>query len=459
MGPDSKWASVESWTGPAPTHALSGRRGVRGGDAIELRHPNGAARDRAAHGDAAGLVEHECVRACRLVARRMAELLPAEAANALEPIPKEGANPHLVVVEPHLPVGHDVEAGALLIVDDRVHRVVEGLGVGGELERLEHVAALELMAKPRGPRVRADHRGREQRQLHRAKASHENAVHVPSPDMEPGRPSQTALLIAGYRARATARPDPVCSDPWAQMLAGAEGARLTSEYDAMYPHMELWTAVRTAYIDARVRRAMALGARQIAVLGAGFDTRAGRLAAPGVRFFEVDRVETQREKLTRLRASAPAYPIEAATYVECDFEGQDFVTELARAGFEEREPAFVVWEGVTPYLSEEAVRATLRRVATGLAAESAIVFDHLQRKIVAGELKEEKSRDFVGDLGEPLRFGIDDVLPLLYEEGFRHVRSLNFDEACLEHTGTYDRARKFRFQGLAVASPAARELP
>ena len=40
----------------------------------------------------------------------------------------------------------------------------------------------------------------------------------------------------------------------------------------------------------------------------------------------------------------------------------------------------------------------------------------------------------------------DDVLPLLYEVGFRRVRSLNFDEACLDVTGTYDRDRKFRFQ-------------
>jgi methyltransferase (TIGR00027 family) len=280
--------------------------------------------------------------------------------------------------------------------------------------------------------------------------------------LETGRPSQTALLVASYRARASARPDPVCDDPWAAALAGEQGATLTRDYDAIYPHMELWTAVRTAYIDARVRRALALGARQVVVLGAGFDTRAARLASPGVRFFEVDRAETQREKLARLGAVVVGYPADAATYVACDFEAQDFVVELAAAGFAPSEPALVVWEGVTPYLTEAAVRATLRRVASGLAGESAIVFDHLRKKIVAGAVRDDKdlaSRAFVGDLGEPLVFGVDDVLPLLYEEGFRRVRSLNFDEACLEHTGTYDRDRKFRFQGLAVASRAARQLP
>ncbi len=280
--------------------------------------------------------------------------------------------------------------------------------------------------------------------------------------MEAGHASKTALLVAGYRARATARPSPVCDDPWAAALAGEEGPMLTRDYDEIYPPMELWVAVRTAFIDARVRRAIvALGARQVVVLGAGFDTRAARLATPGVRFFEVDRHETQAAKITRVRAVA-GYPIDAATYVACDFESQDFVTELVGADFSTDAVALVVWEGVTPYLTEPAIRATLRRIASGLAEESVVIFDHLRKKIVAGDVKDEKdlaSRAFVGDLGEPLRFGVDDVLPLLYEEGFRRVRTLNFDEACLAETGTYDRARKFRFQGLAIASRAAAELP
>jgi methyltransferase (TIGR00027 family) len=280
--------------------------------------------------------------------------------------------------------------------------------------------------------------------------------------MEAGHPSRTALLVAGYRARATARPAPVCDDPWAQAISGREGEVITRDYDELFPHMELWVAVRTAFIDERVRRAtMALGVRQVVVLGAGFDTRAARLATPGVRFFEVDRSETQSDKIARLRAAA-GYPFEAATYVACDFELQDFVTELAHAGFSLEQPALVIWEGVTPYLTEPAIRATLRRIASGLAPDSVVVFDHLRRKIVAGAVKDEKdlaSREFVADLGEPLRFGVDDVLPLLYEEGFRRVRTSNFDEACLALTGTYERDRKFRFQGLAVASRAAAELP
>jgi methyltransferase (TIGR00027 family) len=266
--------------------------------------------------------------------------------------------------------------------------------------------------------------------------------------------SRTALMVAGYRGRASARPEPICSDPWAAQLAGADGESLSRAYDETFPHMELWIAVRTAYFDARVRAFMDGGGSQVVLLGAGFDTRAARLARQGVRFFEVDREDSQKNKLARL-ASLEGYPIESARYVACDFESSDFLDSLVRAGFTLERPALFVWEGVTAYLTEAAVRATLHRIAQGAHPDSLVLFDHLRKKIVVGDVRDPKdldSRAFVADLGEPLRWGIDYPLPVLYEEGFRRVRTLTFDEACLELTGTYDRARAFRFQGIAIAS-------
>ena len=269
--------------------------------------------------------------------------------------------------------------------------------------------------------------------------------------------------MTAYRARASAQPSPICSDPWAAKLAGEEGFELARRYDESYPAMELWTAVRTAFIDARVRRAVGppWSMTQVVLLGAGFDTRAARLPSPGTRFFEVDHADTQEEKLRRLSA-LEGYPRDAATYVACDFEQQDFLDELVLSGFSSNVPALFVWEGVTAYLSEAAVRGTLQRLAEGTAQGSVVVFDHLRKKMVAGTMLDERdrrTRAFVGDLGEPLRWGCDDVLPVLYAEGFRRVRTTSFDEVCLDLTGTYDRERKFRFQSLAVASRGAAELP
>jgi len=275
-------------------------------------------------------------------------------------------------------------------------------------------------------------------------------------------------MVAAYRGRATAREAPICNDPWAAGLAGDEGYEVARRYDEAFGHMELWIALRTAFLDGCVRRwtsstggepdaaAGEPGLRQVVLLGAGFDTRAARLAREGVRFFEVDREETQAVKLAGL-ARLAGYPIQNATYVTCDFERQDFLERLGGSGYRADQPALFLWEGVTAYLTEPAVRATLHRIAEGAHPGSVVAFDHLRKRIVYGggrDPKDHESRLFVADLGEPLCFGVDYPLPLLYEEGFRRVRMLTFDEVALDLTGTYERARAFRFQGLAFASKA-----
>ncbi len=273
--------------------------------------------------------------------------------------------------------------------------------------------------------------------------------------MDPGG-SKTATLVAAYRGRATARAPRLCDDPWAARLAGEEGLALTRRFDGAFAHAELWIALRTAAIDDQVRRFTRAHARarQVVILGAGLDTRAARLADPGVRFFEVDHPESQAVKLQRLRA-LDAYPIDGATYVSCDFEREDFLTRLTASGFAAAEPALVIWEGVVYYLTEDAVRGTLRRVASGCAPSTVLVLDYLGKKLVGGKVKDTRdlaASHVVTDLGEPLLFGLDDPVPLFAGEGFRHVRTAAFDQICLARTGTYERERQFRFQHVAAAS-------
>ena len=266
--------------------------------------------------------------------------------------------------------------------------------------------------------------------------------------------SRTASLVCAYRGRASAARLCGVEDRFAARLAGDEGLALAQRFDLAFPHMELWIALRTLFLDEQIARAVARGVRQIVILGAGLDTRAARLATPGVTFYEVDHPETQADKLARLER-LDDYPHGAARMVTCDFERDDFLERLASAGFLLGEPAFFVWEGVAYYLSEAAVRATLRAIAGRCHPASAVTFDYVEKRLVRGETRDldsQESARFVSDLGEPLRFGIDDILPLLVEEGFRWVRATSFDEVCLAHTGTYERARKFRFQHLAIAS-------
>ena len=103
------------------------------------------------------------------------------------------------------------------------------------------------------------------------------------------------------------------------------------------------------------------------------------------------------------------------------------------------------------------MRATASRLASGLDPRSLVAFDFVGKKFARGQGKlndEGSSRRarYVGELGEPIRYGSDDILPLLYECGFRWVRSLDFNELALEMLGDYQRDRQFRFQHIALAA-------
>ncbi len=232
---------------------------------------------------------------------------------------------------------------------------------------------------------------------------------------------------------------------------------MASDLDPVFPHMELWTALRTAYLDAKVARHTSApwSFRQVVLLGAGLDTRAARLSQGEVAFFEVDHPQTQAEKRRRLEG-IEGYFAPRVRYIPCDFEHDDVARCLLQGGLDVASPALVLWEGVVPYLRENAVRGTLRVLADRLHPKSIVVFDHLHkpREKTPEQLAAEtpNARGFVDRLGEPILFVTNDPLPMLYEEGFRHVRSVSFDEICLTLTGSYVRERQFRFQRIVTAS-------
>jgi methyltransferase (TIGR00027 family) len=272
--------------------------------------------------------------------------------------------------------------------------------------------------------------------------------------MEANRASATAAMMAAYRARASAQPRPLMNDPWAAALAGVEGQGFATDLERAYPHLELWTAVRTWYLDAHVHTFTAAphAFRKVVLLGAGLDSRAARLRNEGVKFFEIDHPATQGDKRARI-AKLPGYPVDAATFVPCDFEKAELGAALSVVGAEA--PAVVLWEGVAPYLPEPAIRATLTAIATSLHPRSVVVFDHLLKNQADPKRHDENAQGVVKDMGEPVRWGTNDPVPLLFETGYRHVRSVSFDEACLTLTGTYQRERQFRFQRMVTCSVVA----
>jgi methyltransferase (TIGR00027 family) len=274
--------------------------------------------------------------------------------------------------------------------------------------------------------------------------------------------SKTALMVCAYRARCSRWEQPLFVDRWAEALAGDDGARYAEGFDRTWPAMEPWMALRVAYLDRLVAITTdRMGVRQVVILGAGYDTRAARLPYSGVRWFEVDHPDTQAAKRERL-AALPGYPVDAATYASCDFEREDPIERLLASGLSAREPTLVIWEGVVPYLTEDAVRTTAARLAAGLDRRSLVSFDCVGKNMAEGKklsAQDQETRAFVDDLAEPVRFGSDHITPLLADCGYRWVRSVSFDDLALQYLGDYRRDRLFRFQRMVTCSPSVPDMP
>ena len=138
---------------------------------------------------------------------------------------------------------------------------------------------------------------------------------------------------------------------------------------------------RTRYIDDAVQAALAKGIGQLVILGAGFDTRPYRL--PGmerVKVFEVDLSAVQEDKKKKLQKYL-GRPPENVIFIPIDFDTQTVEAVFAGTTFDISKPAVFIWEGVTQYISEEAVRQTLTFVGKS-ASGSIIVFTYVLKSII-----------------------------------------------------------------------------
>ncbi|WP_231641358.1 SAM-dependent methyltransferase [Nocardia sp. NRRL S-836] len=178
---------------------------------------------------------------------------------------------------------------------------------------------------------------------------------------------------------------------------------------------------RKRYIDDRLA---ATGARTAVVLGAGFDTRGcGRWQG---RVFEVDlpaNVAVKRERLLALFGSVPA----GLTLVPVDFEEQTLADALAQNGYRGDEPVFFVWEAVTQYLTEDAVRATFDFLSHAPAG-SELVFTFVRKDFLDGTAMfgaEAGHREFVTKR-RMWKFGLmpDEVAEFLAPYGWRPTEQL-----------------------------------
>jgi|SRR6185437_1632953 len=146
----------------------------------------------------------------------------------------------------------------------------------------------------------------------------------------------------------------------------------------------LWALMmcRKRYIDDQLSAARSNTA-VVLNLGAGFDTRAYRLPAlASVPVWEMDQPQNIQAKEQRLRKVFEAVP-KHVKLVPIDFERDDVAVTLASRGYVSNRRAFFVWEAVTQYLTETAVRTVFEFLARA-APYSRLVFTYVRKDFVDG---------------------------------------------------------------------------
>lgn len=216
--------------------------------------------------------------------------------------------------------------------------------------------------------------------------------------MKQGRISQTALKVALGLITLSVK------DDWSQRLppdlveiterlllaSGSPGygpglmrmskqrwmIRVYQFQDRMMPGQWEGFGHRKVFMNQQVEAAIEQGARQVLVLGAGFDTLCLRLAPkyPEVRFVEIDHPSTS---VAKARGIEKVGQPENMIRIAADLGERSLPKVLSEDGhWDASQRSVIVAEGLFQYLTDEEVRGLLTDAAACTSPGSRIAFSH-----------------------------------------------------------------------------------
>ena len=233
--------------------------------------------------------------------------------------------------------------------------------------------------------------------------------------------------------------------------------KLRKKVPGTYEYM----TARTKHFDELFKSALEENVPQLIILGAGYDTRALRYRdkIKDTRIFEVDTPIIQRQKKMILEKSNIDIP-EQVTFVPINFNRENIQDLLPEAGYETSLKSCFLWEGVTYYLTEEAIKGTLSFIRDFSGPGTRIAFDYFYKRGIFGgnDLYGAKEiRMQVEKSGEPFLFGLDkeEVNPYLMKNGFEilsHYSPEEFEKRYLYDEQGEFYGRMYGFAGNVIAA-------
>jgi methyltransferase (TIGR00027 family) len=167
------------------------------------------------------------------------------------------------------------------------------------------------------------------------------------------RISETAYLVAMYRALESERPDALFRDSWARLLAGGKGQILVEMLGDKKQAANM-IATRTYTIERTIENLVKSQQIDTVVnLGAGLDTRPYRLSLPrSLQWIEVDLPEISIYKEAQLQSETPVCHLQRIHLDLANLESRQALFSQISA---KATQVLVLTEGLLSYLPEEQV--------------------------------------------------------------------------------------------------------
>ena len=218
----------------------------------------------------------------------------------------------------------------------------------------------------------------------------------------------TSRWTAAARAQESLREDRLFDDPWADALAGTEGASWAANRspDSLAPMV-----LRIRFFDDFLLRITGENAiQQVVLMAAGLDTRANRLTWPArTRFFELDQPGVLLEKEQTLH-SAGAKANCARQSIEVDLTGP-WKNALLNTGFEPSQPSIWLLEGFLFYIPTESITTLLDGINSLSASGSWLGFDIINSITLTSpythqwiEMQAKSGAPWIGTMDDPVGF-------------------------------------------------------
>ena len=220
--------------------------------------------------------------------------------------------------------------------------------------------------------------------------------------------SGTAFIIAEFRAEENAAPEPLYRDEIVKLFLDRNSEQVAYQVAQSFPPVKDMVKLRTRYFDDVLAQQLTLGYQQVVILGSGLDTRAVRMSAPGVRYFEIDQAATLQLKTERLAANDMGVEV---IYIPGDYVKDNLIALLENNHFNFQLPTYFLWEGNVTYLQREDIVAVLNTICNHIE-HFKLSLDYLSDQVIAKTTGYVELDDYIEQLeqrGAPWITGFNDM--------------------------------------------------